>query len=59
EDSLILKKPSRVHHYGGSQAQNFGYNLTKTLGDFDRRNYDKFVNWIAEGAPCGTGASCL
>ena len=58
EDSLILKKPSRVHHYGGKAAQDFGFNLTKALGDFDRANYDMFVNWIAEGAPCGTGVSC-
>ncbi|MFT5665674.1 MAG: hypothetical protein ACI9JR_003083, partial [Gammaproteobacteria bacterium] len=52
-DSLILKKPSKIHHYGGTQALNLGFDSSKSIGTIDRINYDLFVNWIAEGAVCG------
>ena len=47
EDSLLLKKPSNVHHYGGLQP-NFDDSLD--VGAGGRSNYDMIVNWIAEGA---------
>ena len=53
EDSLILKKPSGRHHYGGAQAIDKGFDTTKALGSVARDNYDLFVNWISEGAVCG------
>ena len=60
EDSLILKKPSGVHHYGGATAIGLGYDTSREVGHFDRRNYDMFVNWIAEGAACGgTADQCV
>ena len=60
EDSLILKKPSGLHHYGGQTAIDLGFDISRDLGDFERRNYDRFVNWIAEGAACGgTPQQCV
>lgn len=50
EDSLLLKKPSGVHHYG---AQRVGFDTTLDAGAAGRADYDMFLNWIAEGAPCG------
>jgi hypothetical protein len=50
EDSLVLKKPSGVHHWGRLRA---GFDTSQPLGTFDRVAYDLFVNWIAEGAVCG------
>ena len=60
EDSLILKKPSGIHHYGGLAAINLGYNTERQVGHPDRVFYDMFVNWIAEGAACGgTSDQCV
>ena len=53
EDSLLLKKPSGRHHYGGAQAIAGGFDTTQALGSAARINYDLFVNWISEGAVCG------
>ncbi len=50
EDSLLLKKPSNNHHFGGLQP-NFDASLD--VGAGGRSNYDLFVNWMSEGAPCG------
>ncbi|MCZ6882414.1 MAG: hypothetical protein O7F15_05335, partial [Gammaproteobacteria bacterium] len=47
EDSLILKKPSDTHHYGGLRT---GFNTGQPLGTNARVDYDMFTNWIAEGA---------
>jgi hypothetical protein len=56
EDSLILKKPSGNHHTGNMRP---GFDTSSGVGEDDRKNYDMFVNWIAEGAPCGgTAAQC-
>ena len=56
EDSLILKKPSNKHHYGGLRT---GFDTSLPVGSAGRDQYDKFVNWIAEGAVCGlVGAEC-
>lgn len=56
EDSLILKKPSNQHHYGGLQG---GFNTSLDVGAAGRADYDMFVNWIAEGAACGgTATQC-
>jgi hypothetical protein len=56
EDSLVLKKPSNTHHYGGLIP---GFDTSAPLGTFNRVSYDMFVNWIAEGAVCGgTAAQC-
>jgi len=57
EDSLILKKPSGKHHFGGQRP---GFDTTLTIGAAGRAIHDMFVNWIAEGATCGgttTGAT--
>ena len=54
EDSLILKKPSGVHHFGDSPA---GFNMALGVGAPGRADYDRFVNWIAEGAACGGNAT--
>lgn len=55
-DSLILKKPSGIHHYGNQRA---GFNSTLSVGASGRSAYDMFVNWIAEGAACGgTAVEC-
>ena len=53
EDSLILKKPSGKHHYGGETAINSGFDTSQAVGNIARVNYDILVNWIAEGAVCG------
>ena len=56
EDSLILKKPSGIHHYGDQRA---GFDISAAVGNASRADYDMFVNWIAEGAPCGmAGPEC-
>jgi len=57
EDSLLLKKPSGRHHYGGLRP---GFDSSLPVGSNDRAGYDLFVNWISEGAACGgttTGAA--
>jgi len=59
EDSLLLKKPSGRHHYGGIQAISDGFNTAEVPGSLARKNYDLFVNWISEGAVCGgTESQC-
>jgi mono/diheme cytochrome c family protein len=56
EDSLLLKKPSGWHHYG---HQVDGFDTSLPVGAAGRASYDKFVNWIAEGAVCGmVGTEC-
>jgi hypothetical protein len=42
-ESLLLRKPSGNHHFGGLIG---GFDL-----DGDRTNYDLFLNWILNGAP--------
>jgi hypothetical protein len=57
EDSLLLKKPSGRHHYGGRRL---GFDTSLSVGAAGRDGYDLFVNWISEGAACGgttTGAA--
>ena len=57
EDSLLLKKPSGKHHFGGRRA---GFDSSLPVGSNNRAGYDLFVNWISEGATCGgttTGAA--
>jgi mono/diheme cytochrome c family protein len=46
--SLLLTKPSGLHHYG---SQRPGFDISKPLGDPARGKYDLFVNWIYAGAP--------
>ena len=56
EDSLLLKKPSGQHHYGRLVE---GFDTSLDVGAVGRASYDKFVNWIAEGANCGlVGTQC-
>lgn len=56
EDSLLLKKPSGVHHFGDLRA---GFDTSIAVGAASRADYDRFANWIAEGAPCGmVGPEC-
>jgi hypothetical protein len=50
EDSLLLKKPSGLHHFGDQRP---GFNSSLAVGSSSRANFDLFVNWISEGAPCG------
>ncbi len=50
ENSLLLKKPSNNHHFGGLR---FGFQDTESVGSPLRASYDRFVNWISEGAVCG------
>jgi len=45
ENSLILTKPSKNHHYGGLRG---GFEVDNPA---NRANYDLFLNWILEGAP--------
>jgi len=45
ENSLILKKPSNNHHYGGLRE---GFEVDNPA---NRKNYDLMLNWILEGAP--------
>ena len=52
--SLILKKPSGNHHYGDQRS---GFNSELSVGTTGRSSYDKFVNWISEGAACGAGVT--
>jgi len=57
EDSLLLKKPSGKHHFGGRRVR---FDSSLPIGSNDRAGYDLFVNWISEGATCGgttTGAA--
>ena len=57
EDSLLLKKPSGKHHFGGRRP---GFDASLSVGAAGRDGYDLFVNWISEGAACGgttTGAA--
>jgi hypothetical protein len=54
EDSLILKKPSGFHHNGNQLS---GFDVGEDVGDPQRADYDRFLNWIAEGAPCGGNAN--
>ena len=57
EDSLIVKKPSGIHHFGGQQT---GFDLSTGVGSAARADYDRFVNWISEGVACGgTAAECV
>lgn len=42
-ESLLLRKPSGNHHFGGLIG---GFDL-----EGDRTNYDLFLNWILNGAP--------
>jgi hypothetical protein len=44
ENSLVLKKPSQNHHYGGLVA---GFEIDNPA---NRYNYDLFLSWIMEGA---------
>jgi len=56
ENSLILKKPSNTHHFGGLRP---GFDTTANVGSPLRSVYDLFVNWISEGAVCGgTSTQC-
>jgi len=50
EDSLLLKKPSGQHHFGDQRP---GFDTSLDVGAAGRANFDMFVNWISEGAPCG------
>jgi hypothetical protein len=45
ENSLLLKKPSGNHHYGGLRGNGFDRGNPS-----NRYNYDTFLNWIIEGA---------
>jgi mono/diheme cytochrome c family protein len=60
ENSLLLKKPSGNHHYGGMiGGASGGFDTSETVGSGGRDDYDMFVNWIAEGAVCGgTAVQC-
>ena len=60
EDSLVLKKPSGHHHYGGLVGGAAGgFDTSLSVGSSGRATYDMFVNWIAEGAVCGmVGSEC-
>ncbi|MGD8840982.1 MAG: hypothetical protein PVI70_15370 [Gammaproteobacteria bacterium] len=54
ENSLVLKKPSGNHHYGGLVGGAAGgFDTSLSVGSAGRATYDMFVNWIAEGAVCG------
>lgn len=44
ENSLLLKKPSNHHHYGGLRE---GFEVDNPA---NRQNYDLILNWILEGA---------
>jgi len=46
--SAILRKPSGQHHGGNLQT---GFDTSTAVGNAARVNYDRFVNWIANGAP--------
>lgn len=50
EDSLILKKPTNTHHFGGLRT---GFDTSENVGSPMRTAYDLFVNWIYEGTVCG------
>ena len=50
DNSLVLKKPSGNHHYGGQIS---GFDTSVAVGSASRSHYDLLVNWIAEGAVCG------
>ena len=46
--SLLLTKPSGLHHFGGQRS---GFDISNPVGSPARENYDLFVNWIYAGAP--------
>jgi hypothetical protein len=46
--SLLLTKPSGLHHYGSKRP---GFDISSPVGSPARENYDLFVNWIYAGAP--------
>jgi hypothetical protein len=46
--SLLLTKPSGLHHFGGQLP---GFDTASPVGSQARQNYDLFVNWIYVGAP--------
>jgi len=46
QQSLILRKPSGNHHYGGQQAIDAGFDVDDVNG---RDNYDMLLNWILAG----------
>ncbi len=46
--SPLLRKPSGKHHNGLLQA---GFDTSAPVGDAARADYDKFANWIMNGAP--------
>jgi hypothetical protein len=46
--SLLLTKPSGLHHFGGQRP---GFDISRPVGHQDRESYDLFVNWIYAGAP--------
>ena len=55
-DSLVLKKPADVHHFGGLRP---GFSIDQAIGASSRASYDLLVNWISEGAVCGgTATQC-
>lgn len=45
ENSLILTKPSDMHHIGGLRA---GFEIDNPS---NRQHYDLILNWILEAAP--------
>ncbi len=46
--SAILRKPSNNHHNGGLRP---GFDTSLVPGAAGRADYDKFLNWILNGAP--------
>ncbi|MBL4761920.1 MAG: hypothetical protein JKY93_04380 [Gammaproteobacteria bacterium] len=48
ENSLLLRKPSGIHHYGGVRT---GFDTSLPVGSAGRADYDTIANWIMEGAP--------
>lgn len=46
--SPLLRKPAGHHHNGLQRA---GFDDSRLPGDPARREYDKFLNWILNGAP--------
>ena len=46
--SALLRKPSNHHHNGGLRP---GFDGSLLPGAAGRADYDKFLNWILNGAP--------
>lgn len=46
--SPLLRKPSNHHHNGGLRV---GYDDTLVPGTAGRKDYDKVLNWVLNGAP--------